>query len=119
MSEIRRPSVRSSGAYPRSIEIPRACSSGRRSVSFPVSARTSHVLPWSMWPAVPTVSGMARPNSGSRAARSRTATHGGDRRRDLERLVVGERAAVEQRPAVADDGDYRGLAVAQGRRELL
>jgi hypothetical protein len=26
-------------------------------VSFPVSARTSHVLPWSTWPAVPTVSG--------------------------------------------------------------
>src|SRR2546425_1272347 len=35
--------------------MPRACSSGRRSVSLPVSARTSHVLPWSMWPAVPTV----------------------------------------------------------------
>ena len=38
--------------------MPRACSSGSRSVSLPVSARTSHVLPWSMWPAVPTVSGM-------------------------------------------------------------
>ena len=31
---------------------------GRRSVSLPVRARTSHVLPWSMWPAVPTVSGI-------------------------------------------------------------
>ena len=32
------------------------CSSGSRSVSLPVSARTSVVLPWSTWPAVPTVS---------------------------------------------------------------
>src|SRR5215218_3798242 len=36
--------------------MPRSCSSGRRSVSVPVSARTSQVLPWSMCPAVPTVS---------------------------------------------------------------
>src|SRR5215218_3237058 len=35
----------------------RACSSGSRSVSTPVSARTRTVLPWSMWPAVPSVSG--------------------------------------------------------------
>ena len=28
-------------------------------MSFPVSARTSHVLPWSMCPAVPTVSGIS------------------------------------------------------------
>jgi L-seryl-tRNA(Ser) seleniumtransferase len=35
-------------------EIPRRCSSGSRSVSTPVSARMSAVLPWSMWPAVPT-----------------------------------------------------------------
>src|SRR5688500_10212582 len=41
------------------MEIPRRCSSGRRSVSFPVSARTSHVLPWSMCPAVPIVSGIS------------------------------------------------------------
>src|SRR4051812_46614125 len=34
--------------------MPRRFSSGRRSVSMPVSARTSEVLPWSMWPAVPT-----------------------------------------------------------------
>src|SRR5919204_3194020 len=42
------------------MEMPRRCSSGRRSVSLPVSPRTSHVLPWSMWPAVPTVSGIER-----------------------------------------------------------
>src|SRR3954452_11668096 len=38
------------------MEIPRSRSSGSRSVSTPVSARTSHVLPWSMWPAVPRTS---------------------------------------------------------------
>src|SRR5262249_33825204 len=38
--------------------MPRSFSSGSRSVSLPVSARTSHVLPWSICPAVPTVSGM-------------------------------------------------------------
>ena len=41
-------------AKPRSMVIPRAFSSGRRSVSVPVSALTSEVLPWSMCPAVPT-----------------------------------------------------------------
>src|SRR3954447_21605895 len=40
--------------------MPRRCSSGRRSVSLPVSARTSQVLPWSMCPAVPTVSAMPK-----------------------------------------------------------
>jgi hypothetical protein len=38
----------------RSMVMPRAFSSGRRSVSVPVSALTSEVLPWSMCPAVPT-----------------------------------------------------------------
>src|ERR1700742_2488517 len=38
-----------------SMEIPRAFSSGSRSVSTPVNARTSAVLPWSMCPAVPSV----------------------------------------------------------------
>src|SRR6266702_3674708 len=42
------------GANPRSIVIPRRFSSSQRSVSTPVRAFTSAVLPWSMWPAVPT-----------------------------------------------------------------
>ena len=42
-------------AKPRSIEMPRRFSSASRSVSTPVSAPTSVVLPWSMWPAVPTM----------------------------------------------------------------
>ena len=84
--------------------MPRSCSSGSRSVSLPVSARTSHVLPWSMCPAVPTVSGIV----------ARTAT-----RATSSTSSSRERAAVEQQPAVADDADDRRLADAQRRRELL
>ncbi len=40
-------------AKPSSMVMPRAFSSGSRSVSMPVRALTSAVLPWSMWPAVP------------------------------------------------------------------
>ena len=54
-----RPDGSCSGAYPSSIEMPRARSCGSRSVSTPVSAAISAVLPWSMWPAVPTVSGVS------------------------------------------------------------
>ncbi len=43
-----------SSAKPRSIVMPRSRSSGRRSGSTPVRARTRALLPWSMWPAVPT-----------------------------------------------------------------
>ena len=35
--------------------MPRRFSSPQRSQSMPVSASTSAVLPWSMWPAVPTI----------------------------------------------------------------
>ena len=43
----------------------------------------------------------------------------GDRGGDLVELGVGERAAVEQEPAVADDADDRRLAAAERRGELL
>ena len=87
-----------------SIEMPRACSSGRRSVSTPVSARTSAVLPWSMCPAVPSVS----------ARRSR---HAGA----LMRLGLGvaERAAVEHERAVGRRGRARRVAGAQARRRAV
>jgi len=39
-------------AKPRSMGDAARLSSGSRSVSVPVSAFTSEVLPWSMWPAV-------------------------------------------------------------------
>src|ERR1700693_945458 len=38
------------------MEMPRRFSSARRSVSIPVRALTSDVLPWSIWPAVPITS---------------------------------------------------------------
>ena len=47
-TDSRRPDGSSSGANPSSIEMPRAFSCGSRSVSTPVSAATSAVLPWSM-----------------------------------------------------------------------
>ena len=100
--------------------MPRARSSGRRSVSLPVSARTSHVLPWSMWPAVPTVSGMRRPRRrprraprpracGSRAAAGRRARSRHRRlvpaQRRGERLLdrAGERRQLVQRQRAAAD----------------
>src|SRR5690606_3003669 len=43
--------------------MPRAFSSARRSVSTPVRARTSAVLPWSICPAVPTIIVRAAPPS--------------------------------------------------------
>ncbi len=41
------PGSRCQGAKPSSMVMPRFFSSGRRSVSMPVRARTSEVLPWS------------------------------------------------------------------------
>src|SRR5262245_38371742 len=61
----RRNSPRSSEANPMSMVIPRAFSSGRRSVSTPVRALTSEVLPWSMWPAVPRIRSLGMSGSSS------------------------------------------------------
>ena len=49
------PSSKSRWAKPSSMVMPRFFSSVRRSVSMPVSALTSRVLPWSTWPAVPMI----------------------------------------------------------------
>src|SRR5581483_682891 len=100
--------------------MPRRFSSGSRSVSLPVSARTSHVLPWSMWPAVPIVSGTAstlpprlrEPPASPPPRRS----HGGGR---LLHLVVAQRPAVEQETAVAHDPDQGRVAEPERRGELL
>jgi hypothetical protein len=48
------PPGRARWAKPSSMVMPRRFSSASRSVSTPVSAWTSAVLPWSMCPAVPT-----------------------------------------------------------------
>ena len=98
----------SSGAKPSSIEMPRSLSSGRRSVSLPVSAPTSAVLPWSMWPAVPSVSGGSLTRS--RRPPSAPARVG---------LGVGQRARVEQqrarRATRADHAAARRRAAARGQ----
>ena len=49
------PSSKSRWANPSSMVMPRFFSSVRRSVSMPVKALTSRVLPWSTWPAVPMI----------------------------------------------------------------
>ena len=49
------PLGRVSQAKPRSMVIPRSFSSRSRSGSIPVRAWMSVDLPWSTWPAVPTV----------------------------------------------------------------
>ena len=66
------PSPSGSGAKPRSMVMPRRFSSSQRSVSTPVRAFTRAVLPWSMWPAVPTTkqrSMRGAPRTPARAAR--------------------------------------------------
>src|SRR5215210_7682962 len=115
--------------------MPRRCSSGSRSVSLPVSARTSHVLPWSMCPAVPTVSGIyasCGPGCRSRSAYSSATgarnsalrgifgpASGRDGGGDLVEVVVAKRAAVEEQAAVADDPDHRRVADAECGGERL
>src|SRR5579875_2688868 len=94
--------------------MPRACSSGRRSVFLPVSASTSAVLPWSMCPAVPTVSG----TSSSALPWSRVPA-GADGCGGLVRLGVREGQAVEQQAAVAHHADEGRLPLAERRRQLL
>jgi hypothetical protein len=54
------PPGRSRKAKPSSMVMPRFFSSARRSQSMPVRAFTSVVLPWSMCPAVPMMTGMVR-----------------------------------------------------------
>src|SRR5881397_2980774 len=71
--------------------MPRSFSSFSRSVSWPVSARMSEVLPWSMCPAVPMMSGMSEV--------------------DGELGGVEDAAQIEQEAAVVDaaqDGRARG-----------
>src|SRR5262249_36342836 len=81
--------------------IPRAFSSGSRSVSTPVSARTSEVLPWSMWPAVPrtrrAAAGRAIALAGPNLVEARV---GAQRGRDRDR-AVGLLVVLEQRDEAA------------------
>ena len=76
-----------------------ACSSGSRSVSVPVSASTSRVLPWSMWPAVPSVS--------RACAHAAGCDRRGDARRPRRRRSCGSRAASARRGRRATTGARR------------
>ena len=84
---------------------PRAGGRCRRRSAPAISA----VLPWSMWPAVPSVSGASLIAGAERAPAAASA--------DRVDLVVGERARVEQHLAVVDPRDHGGLACAQPRRQ--
>src|SRR5450755_3431296 len=86
--------------------IPRRRSSGRRSASIPVSARRSAVLPWSIWPAVPTTTVIA-------AAFGSSSDQG--RNRLPKGRVVGrvDRAQVEEQVVVRDPRDNAWIATAE------
>src|SRR3954452_4094030 len=97
--------------------MPRSCSSGRRSVSTPVSAWTSTVLPWSMWPAVPRVSGCIAGTVAYRALHDtqawRTARDRGARRARLRLAAAGHRVVGGRR---AGGGLARVVAARETRR---
>src|SRR3954453_4235336 len=113
--------------------MPRSRSSGSRSVSTPVSARTSTVLPWSMWPAVPRVSGCIAGTVSYRALHDtpawRTARDRGARGAGLwlataRRRVGGGRGAggrlarvVGAREARRTAGDGADRAIGLGRAD--
>ena len=84
---------------------------GSRSVSLPVSAPTSAVLPWSMWPAVPRVSG----GPGALMPRAARAA----RRGRVAHLVVGERAGIEQEPAPSRRARRRAARPREAARQRV
>src|SRR5215210_9190787 len=84
------------------MEMPRRCSSSRRSVSVPVMYRTSVVLPWSTCPAVPMVSAIGRS--------SKRDLHG---MKNRLLVPVQERPNVEPQPLLAHTTHYRRVRRAQ------
>src|SRR5215475_9707255 len=93
----------------------RRFSSGSRSVSTPVSALTSVVLPWSLWPADPTIIDQYLP-----LFRRRSLERGAEcrkLRRQQRRLF--EAAQIEQQPVFADATDHRQGQRAQRAREFF
>src|SRR6266550_3034940 len=89
--------------------MPRARSSGRRSASIPVSARRRAVLPWSIWPAVPTTTVGKTSAPAFRALQKRGAQRGGELR-----VVRGlDGAEVEHDGVVDDAADHDGRARAE------
>src|SRR5665811_2174050 len=94
------------------MEMPRSCSSRRRSVFLPVRSLMSAVLPWSMCPAVPRVRGTAGSLAGSIVSGAPGTGRPSDERRQhgagqLVQLGVAHGAQVEEQAAVvqaAHDG---------------
>ena len=86
--------------------MPRSFSSFSRSVSMPVSARTSAVLPWSMWPAVPTIMDLRL----AAAQRCEVVE---------EAVFVFEATQVEHQRLILDAPDHRNGQAAQRRRERV
>ena len=105
-----RPAARG-GRSPTSIVIPRRRSSGSRSASIPVSARSRLVLPWSMWPAVPTTTvigrAVRRVRRRPREPADADATIARARSSSSRRV---DRPQVEHHPAVLDPADDRRVA---------
>src|SRR5664279_3882289 len=86
--------------------MPRRRSSGNRSASIPVSARRSAVLPWSMWPAVPTttvIAGLIRS----------LPDQAGDGTQDVGVSGRLHGPQVEDDGAVGDPGDDARIAAAK------
>ena len=114
----------SDGRSPTSIVIPRRRSSGSRSASMPVSARSSVVLPWSMWPAVPMTTVIAptralarwprrgpRPASASTVRRSSTTGRPrSGRRRSGRRAGAPPASRLAERPGMRQAGRRQRLA---------
>src|SRR5947209_1702176 len=88
--------------------MPRSFSSFRRSVSWPVSALTRLVLPWSMWPAVPMITAMVR----ARPLRVLAPV-----RHQVVRIEDG--ATIQQETAPADATDDRRTRGAEPLRNLI
>src|SRR3989337_2930846 len=81
--------------------MPRSFSSRSRSVSWPVSARMSEVLPWSMCPAVPIMRGMSAVEVDGQV--------GG----------VEDAAEIEAKATGVDAADDRGMRGAEAGRDLF
>ena len=108
VDEIEQPTIgRVRWAYPTSIVIPRRRSSGNRSASMPVSARSNVVLPWSMWPAVPTTTVIAASVAAGESAA--TCPRDAIARRAPPARVVGwiHRSKVEHNAATLEAPDHR------------
>ena len=106
--------------------MPRRCSSGSRSASIPVSARSRVVLPWSMWPAVPTTMVTAiRPPRAPRRRRPSTHVLAGSTVRRSSRprpssirpIAAGVAAEAAPRSRAAERRRGRARPRAASRRE--